>query len=242
MRKKFKKKQIRFKMQIYWRRFANIIKLIGFFLFITYFLYILCTHLFNIKEIEVIGEGVNIQINPEKLNKNLLFFPSEIVKKDILNNYIQLEDITFTKVFPHTLQVIVKVRKPLARIKTVEKIYLVDEKGIVLGDASISDSKYPLVFTEISNLIQGTYIKDEKIFQILSFIKSLDEVVQIREISIINGSSIQARLDKTDIICMLKKDMMDCSDTLQTLITRFRMKGTMPARIDLRFDKPVVTF
>ncbi len=68
----------------------------------------------------------------------------EIRDRILINNYI--EDVVLARRLPDTLEVIVKERKPLALIKTKGKLYLVDAKGVIIGEALPQDKNfYPVL-------------------------------------------------------------------------------------------------
>ena len=52
--------------------------------------------------------------------------------------------------------------------------------------------------------------------------------------------SIRVEIQQLDIFFPQDGDIVEHIRTLQTLFTGFRIKGVLPAHIDLRFGKPVV--
>ena len=80
------------------------------------------------------------------------------------------------------------------------------------------------------------------VVQAVSLIKKTKTFIQWSFIEPYETQSIRARFGQTDIIITQTNDLSQVLDTLQTLMEGFRIKGTMPKSIDLRFGKPIVQF
>jgi cell division septal protein FtsQ len=68
--------------------------------------YIIVSFLFSLQTIEVVGTNVQVIIDEKKMSKNLFFFPSDRVRKEILTNNTLLSDVQFQKKYPHTLVIV----------------------------------------------------------------------------------------------------------------------------------------
>ncbi len=62
-----------------------------------------------------------------------------------------------------------------------------------------------------------------------------------KSISEKDSASILATMGHTNIFLPQKGDLKVKAGTLQTIVMGFRIKGTLPTVIDLRFEKPIVT-
>lgn len=55
--------------------------------------------LLNFKQIEVIGDNIEVKIDPDKFSHNLLLFPAEKIRRQILLENPLISDIKFVKSF-----------------------------------------------------------------------------------------------------------------------------------------------
>ncbi len=106
-----------------------------------------------------------IELTQLKGGERLFRIPLKKIRNRILtNSYI--EDVIVARRLPDTLEIIVKEREPLALLKSKGRLYLVDAKGVIIGESLPQDKNlYPVV--EIKN-------KDfeKKFLQFLQWIKN----------------------------------------------------------------------
>ncbi len=198
--------------------------------------------LFTITTIEVVGVGVDIQVDKEKIINNLLFFPTDKLRSDILRDNQLLADVRFEKKFPHTLVIKPVVRLAFARLETADRRVLLDIQGIVVGEGSGMEQLPVLKFPDVTMIRTGQRIGDTRILQGLRFYELVDGLLPIDYIAAHEGSALLAKSGTLDIFFPQDANMAEILATLQTLMTGFRIKGTLPTVVDLRFDKPVVKF
>ncbi|MEK7065554.1 MAG: hypothetical protein AAB961_01050 [Patescibacteria group bacterium] len=198
-------------------------------------------YLFALENIEVAGDGLGVAVNEEKISGNLLFFPSEKVKEDILRDNPILGSLELKKKFPHTLIIVAKRREPIAIITLESIIGLIDREGYIVG---IDDGTHslPLITLEPLRVSIGQQVSDESVRAALALIAALPPHYVMRKITRFDRLSIVGKVQETNIIVPQTIDQNHFSSTLQTILERLRIKGTMPTRIDLRFDKPIIQF
>ncbi len=198
-------------------------------------------YLFALENIEVAGDGLGVAVNEEKISGNLLFFPSEKVKEDILRDNPILGSLELKKKFPHTLIIVAKRREPIAIITLESIIGLIDREGYIVG---IDDGTHslPLITLEPLRVSVGQQVSDESVRAALALIAALPPHYVMRKITRFDRLSIVGKVQETNIIVPQTIDQNHFSSTLQTILERLRIKGTMPTRIDLRFDKPIIQF
>jgi len=196
---------------------------------------------FRIQKVEVIGEGIHIAVDPRRLDRNLLFFPTNKLTDELRHTYPELATIEIRKKYPQTLVIIASLRSPIARLHTDTQEYALDRNGVVL---SVSDSSVllPRIDITLPPHVPGDTIYDSRIELALAFIDALSNTAPVERIFEKDKASLQARIGETDIFIPQNGDPRVLAATLQTLISGFRIKGSLPAIIDLRFDKPIVTF
>jgi cell division septal protein FtsQ len=222
------------------RKFGRIIALVVLILSIVYILYIFCMQFFALRNIEVVGDGIQVAIDQTKLEHNLLFIRPEKLKADILTNNNQIENIQITKKYPDTLSITVSLRKASARVTTSTRTAIIDSRGVMLGFARSDSGSLPMLDFGVPDVPDGTTFTDTRVLSGIAIIRDISSIAPITSMYLADTSSIRAIYGKTSIFFPLNTEYSALATTLQTLIARFRMKGSMPASIDLRFDKPVI--
>jgi hypothetical protein len=226
----------------FWRRDRKIIISVVLILVLTGFSYILFTHLFRLTEIRVIGDNVRIEVDRQKLTDNLLLLDTAAIRKQLLADNIQIGDIQITKSYPHTLVIAITFKSPIARIRTDKRIALIDSGGIVIATDTHADGILPLIDFNVQDVPDGTRITNPDVAAALALVGGVPAGFAIDEVITAESGVLRAVSGKTSILFEPNTPIGPMLSTLQTLMTGFRMKGTVPASIDLRFDKPVVQF
>ncbi len=227
--------------RIIFRRFGKIVATAFLAVFFSIGIAVAVTKFFTVKEIVVQGTGIDVMVDQKKLSKNLLFFPTEQLRSQLLNENPLLVDVQIQKKLPHTLLIIPKLRSPIAKLQTNTRSVDVDGDGMIISDSMPNESLPTLLFT-ISPIHIGQKITDPQIVSGLSAIVSLGSLVSIDSITTLDGESLQMKSGSLHIYITQHANLSDVSSTLQTLLAGFRIKGTLPALIDLRFAKPVISF
>ncbi len=204
-------------------------------------IFVLIYSIFTIQTIEVVGGGVHITVDEKRFPKHLLFIGEKKLTDELLRRYPQLESITIQKRYPHTLVVIAKPRVGIARLHTAIGSFRVDADGVVLEDTDVRET-LPLLDIPVLQLSLGEHIKENRVLSAIGFVGNSKAFVTIVTIQVADGASLLAKSATTDIFFPQHGNSVALAATLQTLMRGFRMKGVLPAKIDLRFDKPVVSF
>jgi hypothetical protein len=215
---------------------------ISLFLFISYVLYILCIHFFEIRKIEIEGEGIQIAINFEKISKNILFFPSQSTTVLLKKRYPQIAKLEIRKKLPDTLQFTIQLRKPVAYIRTDNSTTMVDRFGYVVGYDPVAEGTLPIIQKKEIGIDDKLRVTDGGVLEALKLLVLIHPEIPIQNVNVENSSMYRARSDKTDILIAQNADIEYVAATLQTIFRGVRMKGTIPASIDLRFAKPVIIY
>jgi cell division septal protein FtsQ len=221
------------------RKFGRIFFVILLTLAASTLLYLCITRVFSIQVIEVIGHNIQLVIDNKKIPKNLLFFPSDRIRKEILRDNSLLADIQFQKVFPHTLKIRPVIRIPFARLLVDTRMVLVDRIGVVLQDGD-EGQHLPLISVSIRPFRVGETLTDPKVQLALTILDLSKSYLTVTSIINTDGSTYLVKDAKTDIFITQDKPISGTLATLQMLMTGFRIKGTLPTVVDLRFDKPIV--
>lgn len=197
-------------------------------------------HVFVLKRIEVVGDKVDIQVDRERLAQNILFLQTHALEQELLSAYPLIESVKFSKSLPSTLILDVRLRKVYAVLVTQQGSYAIDAEGIVLG--SRNDLHHlPQLYFNVPPPPIGSRVSHPGAQASLTLIRSLRDI-PIREMREKDSAAIQATHGQTNIFLPQSSDITSKAATLQTIVAGFRIKGTLPVVIDLRFDKPIITY
>jgi len=196
--------------------------------------------LFTLRQIQVVGDPIEIQVDKARLGKNLFFLQTKQLEQELLATYPLLGTVTFSKTFPSTLVLHVKLRQPYVYVISQSHQYVVDRDGIVLSESD-KGPLLPRLNFDIGIRSIGSKITDSRVVSALQFLTALPEGIVIEFVSEKDIASIQASMGHTNIFLPQKGDLKVKAGTLQTIVMGFRIKGTLPTVIDLRFEKPIVT-
>ena len=100
----------------------------------------------------------------------------------------------------------------------------------------------PKFYFDVPWLRVGEILNVKKLTTSLSVFEEINVISRISLIKEIEGDGIFIQTEKTGIFITQDSRTDQTIATLQTLFEGFRIKGTLPRVVDLRFDKPVVQF
>jgi cell division septal protein FtsQ len=225
-----------------WFTLVRLRSIVGGILCITLFGGILYTVLykFDVRQIEFESDGMEITVNERLITGNVLFFPADKVRQDLLREYPQLKDVLIQKKFPHTILIKPMLRKPYARLTTTKATYGIDEEGKVIAIGT-TETRLPDIRIDLPIVRVGTKVTDGNVMKALEFLQQSKSFLTVTTVQTTeDGMSLKAISDKTEILFTQNQSIETVMATLQTIITGVRIKGTMPKVIDVRFSKPVV--
>lgn len=200
--------------------------------------------LLTIQKIEV---RTDFQFQNQKKIENALkpylgqsFFFNKIDKltREIKNQEIKIAKVRIKKEFPGKIILEINKRQPLVVIPRDNFYFFVDQEGIVF---SLETNAYNLPFLKISlqNLGIGSTIGIEriKIPQILAVL----EQEAIRKIVVLDDQ-VQVETGQECLIILPVEVSSGKIEALQIILNRFKIEGKRLTKIDLRFEKPVISF
>lgn len=194
----------------------------------------------TIKKIETKGINAVVSIDPDILPNNLLFFPSERVRQLLKAEYPFIFDVNVEKKYPNTLVLNIITRDPIARIDTSGRTMTVAEDGIVLADTK--SGEYPIIYVPSVPLSAGIQISRSDVRNALAFLAQMPQDEDIQSILIDDAGVLRVTLPASLVVLSPIRDGRESARTLQSVLTGFRIKGSIPKVIDLRFEQPVVTW
>ena len=242
-------------------KFLNKLKFfLFFFLLCLLFFSILffANQFFLIKKVELISDRKFLLTNKDELiNKNLIFInQDQIAKKIILENSL-LKTAVIDKVWPATLKVTVYFYDPMAALIVNQGFFNLSADGRILSKIKDGQSSLPrnleLRGLPIINYYQklnsnsfasGDWINYKDIQQTLFFIDKLRQINLIPLAIDIKGQDMLVfnLVNDQQIIFSNNKDKNVQDYQLELIIRQFKIEGKEFKKIDLRFEKPVITF
>ncbi len=184
------------------------------------------------------------QINGLVLGKNLVLLSPQKVKEEIKGKLTEIDEIKIEKHLPNKLVIHLTKRRPLAIIETDNHYYQVDYQGFVLAEFQ-QPTDLPLITSS-----QSAIMVDNHQFKSTGVISSLNclyqllmKNIEVRRLEINLFEDLTLFLKKgPQVLISSKKGIGQQVDSLQLILERAKIEGKQIKVIDLRFDKPVVTF
>jgi len=194
--------------------------------------------------------------------KNLIFLKKKEIVGKILSNHQIIKDLKIKRVLPDKLIFKLEKRKGVAVLgfelnleekeatfsgkpvfETTKDFYMVDEDGVVVKKEN--DSFLPLILlSEQLNLNIGQQVPQSQIIEAIKFLTTLRlNLLEPKIAKITSPYSLTVWLkDGEEIVFSFKKEIQIQVDSLQFILSRSKIEGRRVKKIDLRFDKPVVTY
>lgn len=183
---RYKKKKSIFRNKYFWLTIFVILIISGIF-------YLICfSSFFQIKEIKISGnQKVSSEalqgIIKKKIEKNILFFPSQSIflvdlnqtSKDVLQNFPLIAEIQLKRNFFNTLVVDVSERKPVAILIQGENAFSLDKEGIIFEPAGLDDGLVKIIDKQKTNNLGEKTIDKEKLSRILDIDSKLKSDLKI---------------------------------------------------------------
>jgi len=185
------------------------------------------------------------EITSLTFGKNIIFFPTEAVKKEIFREKPTLKAVKIKKKLPNKLIFELKEREGIVALglEGEQGFYIVDSEGVLL--AKTKNSSLPLILlSQPIGLDIGQKIEEEEILRAINFLTNLRlNLFEPKQARIISPFSLEVLL-KGDVTLLfsLKKEAQIQLDSLQFIFSRSKIEGKTIRKIDLRFDKPVLTY
>lgn len=215
---------------------------IGFFLFIR-------SSFFAIKKVNcleynfVCEQTKQAVVNTAK-GENLFFVNTNDLSRQIKKTFPQIKEVKWVKKLPSTLEAHLQLRQPgFLATNDQENWYLADESGLVLGRAQELVGLPKIIFSDYYNLEAGVSLDSSFSKNALLLAKTLRLFfVDFDQIKVNYPEFYQVKLKKNEAIFSPDKPIKPQVASLQLILSRSRIEGKIPKKIDLRFEKPVVTF
>lgn len=234
---------------------TKFLKRIKFFLFFSFLCFISFTviffvnRFFLVKNIQLISEKKIVLVNQDKLiNKSLLFANQDQISKKIIEENHLLKTAVIEKIWPDTLKITISFYEQCASLVINNGLFNLSCDGRILQKIQNTQQNLPVInyYQKLnSGFFQtGDWIDYKDIKQALFFVERLKQI-NIFPLTIdIKGQDMLVfnLIGTKKIIFSNSKDKEVQSYQLELIIKQFKIEGKDYNKIDLRFDKPIVSF
>lgn len=206
---------------------------------------------FKITTLEI--RGAKNFVNPTDLRtmaenlclaKNIFGYNSGKLSEVLMENFKGASAISVKKKFPGTIIVNVTERHPLALIVNTNKhdYYLVDNEGYVLGVADRQTTNLPEI-TYDGTIKVGEFINSDLIPVYLSLVAAIDTYkVDVSSMSFFPRYTQVFLRKGTEVLIGNDKSKTEALGIVKSLLKQLDVEGRKANRIDLRYDKVIVSF
>ena len=206
---------------------------------------------FNIKNIEVTGtrnfvsEMDLLEISKSRsYGHNILNFNIADFETSLLESFHGARAIKISKKYPSTLKLDVYEREPLAIVHDTERenFFLIDGDGYILGQIEPDTTNFPKI-SYSGDLEVGYFLEKEVVAIYFELLNALDnEKISASSmsahpsyVSLYTGNSVEVFVGKD-------KNIAEVVSALSTLLKQLATEGRHVRRVDLRYDKVIVSY
>ena len=201
--------------------------------------------LFEIKNVTFNDDAACIK-NSQKIaednliGESLIFLNSQEIAQVIKNKFACIETIDVNRQFPSTVQINIQSKRPIAKI--AESDFQLTKDGLLVrADDSV---QIPTIFLPTNfELNAGQRLDDKNILFALEIIDNLLKSDFVpTTVRIVDEDQIAVYSNK-DILVIFStnKNPIKQVDSLQLILAEARIDATKIDKIDMRFEKPVIS-
>ncbi|MBI4008910.1 FtsQ-type POTRA domain-containing protein [Candidatus Roizmanbacteria bacterium] len=185
--------------------------------------------------------------------RNLLFLSTKNIEKIILAKNPNIKSVSVVKKYPQTLMLFLELSKSEAYLMLNTGLATLDENGKVLYKTKTKDQDLPLLNFyqkfDYSQINAGESLDYKEIITALFLLTKLKNLNQKVESIDINGLSMIvfnvkdfASNRQIKLLFTTEKDKQKQAYELEIIIKQFKIEAREFKILDLRFDKPIITF
>ena len=204
---------------------------------------------FLIRNIELVSDKKFSLANKEELiNKSILFANQNQISKKIIKDNFFIKTANVEKVWPNSLKISVSFYEQCVLLSVNNGFFNLSCEVRILQKIKVNQTFLPIInyYQKLnSGFFQtGDWIDYEDIKQALFFINKLKEInLTVLTIDIKGQDMLVFNLvDDKKIVFSNNKDKEVQDYQLELIIKQFKIEGKEYKKIDLRFDKPIISF
>lgn len=233
-------------------KFLSKIKFFIFFLLLCSFLFVVVFFVYQfflIKNIEIVSDKkFSLSNKKELINKSLIFANRDKIAKKIIKENFLIKIAIVEKIWPSTLKISVSFYEPCISMVVNNGFFELSCDGRILKKTKDVPQYLPVInyYQKLNSgsFQTGDWIDYEDIKKALFFIQKLKEINLTALTIDIKGQDMLVfnLIDGKQIIFSNNKDKNTQNYQLELIIKQFKIEGKEFKKIDLRFDKPIISF
>lgn len=205
---------------------------------------------FTVKNIRITGtksfvnQADAYEVVKEKVfGKSLFSFDTVGLEENLLDTFLGSKAVKVYKVYPGTISIEFQERIPLALVyREDSEHFMVDEDGYVLGIVDEERTNLPRIKYEGDTRV-GEFVDKNMVPIYLELVSALSE--QKVKVSSMSFYPKYARLyvsEGVETLISNDKNKSDSVKILSELLRQLGLEGKKVAKIDLRYDKVIVSY
>lgn len=207
---------------------------------------ILAKFLFTVRAIDVTGDenclnNENIKNSSQLLGKNIFLINFQQVQENLKKQNSCVESVSVSRKLPSKLSIAVKAKLPVAKIDGTD---LLATAGGEVIKQQVTTSIPTIYLPGNVKAQQGTKLQDNETLFALNIASALlKSDFTPASIRIVGPVDI-AVYSTNETVALFTTQMPVSSqvDSLQSILTKAKIDAAKIAKIDLRFDKPIIIF
>lgn len=204
---------------------------------------------FQIKSIKIVSSvPLSLRGLSDIKNKNNVLLSDEEIVKNIQKTNPSVKKVRVQKKYPNEIILTIDVHQPIAALRVHDGVYILSADGTLLERTKAKpSSKLPLISSyqvfPYTAHYPGQQIELKEIVTALFFVNGMKETgLPCEHIDIKSLDMIVCNVRNKTILFTSQKDATVQQYELQTIIRQFKIEGKDFKSLDVRFDKPIVTF
>ncbi|GIW69997.1 MAG: hypothetical protein KatS3mg101_0744 [Patescibacteria group bacterium] len=212
--------------------------------------YIYMNPKFSVKNVLVIGGGkfVNEEdftnISRQKfVGRSIFSINIQESAANLKNNFLGARNVEISKDYPDSIVVKIEERIPVALIRSSEGkfYYLIDKEGYVLGEVSDEFMDLPKIIYD-GDIRVGSFINDKIVPVSIEILSEAGKAgLDVSSVSFKERYS-KLYLGPTEVYISNMKDIKQSVSALGKLYKNLLLQGKLVTKIDLRYDKVIVSY
>lgn len=247
--RRYLRSELRYKLRRRWRLKSSLL----FFPLLALFLYLIfASSFFRVQKLQIAVQGKTpeVSLSPEEVRKmvegeilgrNIFWFKGGKIERKLKSRYLTIEEIVWERNLPHTVEMKIHLRRPLALLEGKEGgSFLVDKDGLLFY--SREKSSLPLIKIP-KPLSLGERIGGEKINLFLSALWALrSQEVEVTDIRLKEDYLVLKVKDGPQVLLSKNWKEKEEVEKLTRILRNFTVQGRSLSLVDLRFERPVVRY
>jgi len=225
--------------------FLFFLVLCSIFFLIVFFI----NNFFLIKNIELVSDQKFSLANKEDvINKSMLFSDDDQISKKIIKDNFLIKAAKIEKIWPNSLRIFVSFYESCSSLIVNNGFFNLSCDGRILQKTKDTPQYLPVInyYQKLNSdsFQTGDWIDFNDIKQALYFIEKLKEINLTALTIDIKGQDMLVfnLINGQQVVFSNSKDKSVQDYQLELIVRQFKVEGKEFKKVDLRFDKPIISF